>query len=95
MLSFTVRMRFDKADHTSVAEMLHELTLASRAEPGCLNYVSHFVEGDPTTVVIYEQYVDQAALATHSDSAHFHQYAADGFYKLMREQQIERLEAVV
>jgi quinol monooxygenase YgiN len=71
------------------------LTLASRAEPGCVNYVSHFVEGDPSTVVIYEQYVDQAALDVHSHSEHFRRYASEGFYKLMRAQQIERLEAVV
>jgi quinol monooxygenase YgiN len=95
MLSFTVRMRFDEADHAEVTEMLRELTLASRAEPGCVNYVSHFVEGDPTTVLIYEQYVDQAALDVHSNSEHFRRYAAQGFYKLMRAQQIERLDAVV
>jgi quinol monooxygenase YgiN len=95
MLSFTVRMRFDETDHAAVAEMLRELTLASRQEPGCANYVTHFVEGDPTTVVIYEQYVDQAALDVHGKSEHFRQYAAEGFYKRMRAQQIERLDAVV
>ena len=95
MLSFTVRMQFDEADHAAIAEMLRALTLASRAEPGCANYVTTFVEGDPTTVVIFEQYVDQAALDTHSNSAHFRQYAAEGFYKRLRTQQIERLEAVV
>jgi len=94
MLSFTVRMRFDDTDHAAVTEMLRELTLASREEPGCVNYVSHFVEGDPTTVVIYEQYMDEAALELHSKSDHFRQYATEGFYKRMRAQQIERLDAV-
>ncbi len=61
MLSFTVRMRFDPADHEKVAEVLRYLTQASRQEPGCVNYVAHFVEGDLGTVLIYEQYVDEGA----------------------------------
>ena len=95
MISFTVRMRFDEADHDAVEGMLHKLTVESRKEAGCVNYVSHFVEGDPTTVVIYEQYVDEEALELHGNSQHFKQYAAEGFYKKMRAQQIERLDAVV
>lgn len=95
MISFTVRMRFDEADHETVAEMLRKLTLASRQEPGCVTYVAHFVEDDPTVVLIYEQYVDEVALEFHGNTPHFQQYAADGFYKLMQAQQIKRLDAVV
>ena len=57
MLSFTVRMRFDAADHDAVAEMLRHLTLASRQEPGCVSYIAHFVDGDAGMVLIYEQYL--------------------------------------
>ncbi|HUD24017.1 MAG TPA: putative quinol monooxygenase [Acidobacteriaceae bacterium] len=95
MISFTVRMKFAEADHEVVAEMLRKLTLASRQEPGCVNYVSHFLAGDPGTVLIYEQYVDEAALEAHQNTAHFREYGSEGFYRLMRAQQIKYMDAIV
>jgi quinol monooxygenase YgiN len=94
MISFTVRMRFDEADREAVAERLRALTEGSRREPGCVNYVAHFVEGEPATVVIYEQYADDAALEHHRSSPHFKEHAAGGLYPKMRDRQLERLEAV-
>jgi quinol monooxygenase YgiN len=95
MLSFTVRMRFEEGDREKVAEILRALTPASRQEPGCVSYIPHFVEGEPATVLIYEQYVDEAALEQHRNSAHFKQYAAGGLYQLMRERQLENLHAIL
>ena len=94
MVSFTVRMTFDAADHEEIAETLRQLTLASRQEPGCVNYVGHFVEGDPTTVVIYERYVDAAALDYHRNAPHFKQHAVGSLYQKMRNRQMENLIAV-
>ena len=94
MVSFTVRMRFSQEDHEQVAEILRHLTAASREEPGCTHYVSHFVEDDAATVLIYEQYRDQAAAESHRNTAHFHQYAIGGLYQLMLERQVENLTAV-
>jgi quinol monooxygenase YgiN len=88
-------MKFAEADHDAVAEMLRKLTLASRKEAGCVNYVSHFLAGDPATVLIYEQYEDEAALDAHQNSPHFREYGAEGFYRLMRAQQIKYLDAIV
>ena len=94
MVSFTVRMRFDLADHDEMELVLRELTYASRQEPGCVSYIAHFVEGDPATVVIYEQYKDQAAVDHHRETPHFKQYAIGGLYQKMRERQVENLTAV-
>ncbi len=94
MLSFTVRMTFGQDDHDEIAEILCKLTAASRQEPGCVSYIPHFVEGDPCTVLIYEQYADEAALDHHRGSAHFHQYAIGGLYQRMRERQVENLTAI-
>jgi quinol monooxygenase YgiN len=94
MISFTVRMVFDGADRESVAEMLRALTVGSREEPGCVNYIAHFVEGEPATVLIYEQYVDEAAVEHHRGTPHFHQYAVGGLYKKMLDRKLEKLEAV-
>ena len=94
MLSFTVRMRFEAGDHDAVAEALRNLTLASRQEPGCKNYVAHFVDGDPCTVLIYEQYADQAALDHHRTTPHFHHHAIGGLYQMMKDRQMETLLAI-
>jgi quinol monooxygenase YgiN len=94
MISFTVRLQFEEGDHDAIAEALRHLTKASRQEPGCVNYIPHFVEGEPLTVVIYEQYLDEAALEHHRNSPHFLQYAADGLYRLKHSRHLERLDAV-
>lgn len=94
MLSFTVRMTFGQEEHMEISEMLRHLTVASRLEPGCVNYIAHFVEGDLGTVLIYEQYVDEAALEHHRNTPHFHEYAIGGLYQRMRDRQVENLTAV-
>ncbi len=94
MLSFTVRLKFDQEHHDQVAEMLRPLSLASRQEPGCISYVAHFIEDDPTTVLIYEQYSDAEALESHRATPHFHQYAIGGLYQLMLNKAVENLTAV-
>jgi quinol monooxygenase YgiN len=95
MVSFTVRMQFAKDDRDRITEILRNLALASRKEPGCVTYVPHHVDGDPETVLIYEQYRDQEAVDAHRSSPHFEQYAVGGLYQLMKERATETLEAVV
>ncbi len=92
MISFTVRLTFKAGDRDEVARLLRLLTPSSRQESGCVNYIPHFVEGEPATVLIYEQYTDEAALEFHRNSLHFHQYAAGGLYKLEHTRQLEHLE---
>lgn len=94
MISFTVRMKFSPEDREEVGEMLRVLTEASRQEPGCVSYIPHRVEGDPDTVVIYEQYRDGAAADAHRQSAHFKQYAVGGLYQKMLERFREDLKAL-
>ncbi len=94
MISFTVRLRFHDTDLVHVREILEALTQASRQEPGCVSYVPHFVEGEPSTVLIYEQYRDEAAAAAHRDTDHFRQYAVGGLYQLMLDRRVETLSAV-
>lgn len=94
MVSFTVRIRFQPKDHDRVAEILRPLAAASRQEPGCVTYNPHFVADDPDTVVIYEQYKDEAALEAHRNSPHFREYASGGLYQLMLDRKVENLNAV-
>jgi quinol monooxygenase YgiN len=94
MLSFTVRMRFEEADHEAIRHHLIALTHGSRQEPGCVSYVAHFVSDDPSTVLIYEQYRDEAALEAHRNTPHFKEHAIGGLYQRMRERSMESLSAV-
>lgn len=95
MVSFLVRLRFHAEDRADVAETLRQLAAASRQEPGCVNYIPHQLEDDPDTVLIYEQYVDQQALAAHRESDHFKKHAVGGLYQKMRERSLENLLALV
>ena len=94
MISFTVRLKFDESDRPAVEEMLMAVTPLSRQEPGCVTYIPHFVEGEPATVLIYEQYRDEAALDHHRNSPHFAQYVTGGLLQLMKDRAREMLHAV-
>jgi quinol monooxygenase YgiN len=94
MVSFTVRMTFKKEDREEIAQILRELTLLSRQEPGCVSYVPHSVEGDLDTIVIYEQYKDEAAVEHHRGTPHFARYAVGGLYQKMLERHVETLIAL-
>ncbi|HKR26415.1 MAG TPA: putative quinol monooxygenase [Acidobacteriaceae bacterium] len=89
MISFTVRMKFRPDDRQRVHELLTALAHASRQEPGCVTYIPHAVEGEPDTIVVYEQYRDQQALDAHRASKHFKDCAVGGLYQLMLDRQVE------
>jgi quinol monooxygenase YgiN len=95
MTSFTVRMKFAKEDRDEIAEILRELTTATRQEPGCVSYIPHWVQGEPCTVLIYEQYTDQKAEEAHRQSAHFKRYAVGGLFQKMLDRVREDLASLV
>ena len=94
MVSFTVRLTFRSEDREEIAQILRELTRLTRHEDGCVSYIPHFVESDPDTVVIYEQYRDEAAVDAHRESEHFAKFAVGGLYQMMLERQVENLTLV-
>ena len=95
MITFTVRLKFSSDDREEIAEILRQLATASRQEPGCISYIPHRIDGDPDTVLIYEQYEDAAALAAHQETKHFKQYAVGGLYQKMRDRSREDLFALI
>jgi quinol monooxygenase YgiN len=94
MVSFTVRLRFLSEDHDEIIQILRELTRASRQEPGCVSYVPHWIESEPSTVLIYEQYKDEAAVEHHRGTPHFAKYAIGGLYQKMLDRTVENLLAI-
>jgi quinol monooxygenase YgiN len=94
MISFTVRMTFRSEDREDVVQFLRELTRFSRREEGCASYIAHSVEGNPDTILIYEQYRDDAAVEAHRASPHFAKYAVGGLYQKMLDRSVENLTAI-
>lgn len=95
MVSLLVRFRFASEDRAEIAEMLRALAVASRQEPGVLVFIPHSLQEDPDTVVIYEQYRDEKAVAEHRETEHFRKYVTAGLYQKMRERSLETLKALV
>ena len=75
MVSYIVELKFTPEDRAEIAEILRQLAGASRLEPGCVSFIPHQLQDDPDTVLIYEQYKDDAALESHRTTQHFLQYA--------------------
>jgi quinol monooxygenase YgiN len=94
MISFTVRLTFRPDDREEIAQVLRELTRLSRQEPGCVSYIPHSVDGDPDTIVIYEQYKDEAAVEYHRNTPHFATFAIGGLYQKMLQRTVENLSAI-
>lgn len=94
MISFTVRLTFGGREREVVAELLARLAPLSRQEPGCVTYLPHFVEGEPCTVLIYEQYRDEKALDHHRGTEHFHRYATEGLYRRQHQRHVENLAEI-
>jgi quinol monooxygenase YgiN len=95
MVSFVVWFKFAHEDREEISEILRHLADASRKEPGCISYIPHHLQDDPDTVLIYEQYRDDAALAAHRDSPHFKKYGVGVLLQKMRERNLQNLVALV
>lgn len=89
MLCLCVLLTVKRGTEAEVARLFGPLAEASRKEPGCLMYVAHQHKDDPTRFLVYEQYLDEAALDFHRNSPHFQQYAANGLYQHVTERQAE------
>ena len=71
MVVLTATWRAKPGNEERCAQILELMTPLTRAEPGCLFYQAHRSAEDPRVFVLYEQYVDEAALREHSESEHF------------------------
>jgi quinol monooxygenase YgiN len=54
-----------------VVEAMAEAIRRAREEPGCRAYLFHQGVDDEEEFVLYEQYVDEAALEAHLATSHF------------------------
>jgi len=78
-----VTMRAQEGKDDEAAEVMLELAEATRQERGCIHYIPVRDVEDPRNFLLYEQYVDAAALDAHGASEHFQRLAAGHLFGLM------------
>lgn len=61
----------DPANLDRATELVVDLTAATRAEPGNIDYSFSSVLGDPGRLIITERWEDQAAIDAHMAAPHF------------------------
>ncbi len=67
-LTLSVRWVAKAGEAERVAAILRQLVEPTRAEPGCLQYDVHRDAADPQVFVLWERYVDEEALAAHTNA---------------------------
>jgi quinol monooxygenase YgiN len=66
-----------------VAELLVQLTAATRTEPGCRMYLAHRSTTDTRRFFLYELYDDQTAIDAHRAAPHFDELAKGKMFPLL------------
>jgi quinol monooxygenase YgiN len=71
IITQTATFRLDPAKEAEAVAALTELAKAVEAnEPGVLAYIPHRVASDPTQIVFFEVYADEAAMKNHGQQPH-------------------------
>jgi len=77
MMTIVAKMKIQAGKEGQAERALTDMVEYVRAsEPGTLRYALHRAIGDPTSLLMYEQYADQAAVDTHGTSARIQQLFA-------------------
>ncbi len=72
-----------------VAALLSRHTAATRAEPGCRDFVALRGVEDPDSFVLYERYESRAAFEAHMASPHYEGIAVARIRPLLRARTVE------
>ncbi|NNC59196.1 MAG: antibiotic biosynthesis monooxygenase [Erythrobacter sp.] len=62
------------ANNPDTVEAIRTMVQASRAEDGCIDYTFAQDLTDPDTLIVYERWRDQSALAAHGASSHMAEF---------------------
>jgi quinol monooxygenase YgiN len=78
----SIRYTFAPADADEAARMFRELRDLSRQEDGVVSFEVARAKDKPNVFVLWEEYRDEAALASHFATQHFARLAVDGIRRL-------------
>ena len=96
MVTVIFRMRIKDGKESEAVEALTKMAAAVEAnEPGTAAYACHRMVDDPSQVVFFEVYADDAALQNHTQTPHMGEFrAAFGALFDPSTVEIERLERI-
>ena len=90
MLTVIAQYKARPGTGDEVAEVLALHVAATRAEPGCLEFVALRADDDPDRFALYERYVDEEAFQTHRATPHFRTYVEGRIVPLLEERTFQR-----
>jgi quinol monooxygenase YgiN len=94
MLTAIAQYQAQSGEGDRIAIVLAKHVAATRAEPGCLQFVAYRSAEDADRFLLYEQYVDDAAFEAHRASPHFRLYIQETIIPLLQERRVARYEEV-
>lgn len=71
MITLNIEYRIASGKETEFLELMHELTLASQKDAGCLRYQYYLHPERKDIVVLWEQWENQEMLTLHGQQEHF------------------------
>lgn len=71
MISIVAKFVVNQGAEEQFLDLVAQLSTASNAEDGCIEYILHKDVSKPDTYCIIEKWKDQAAIDIHNSSVHF------------------------
>ena len=93
-VAIVVRYQAAAGKGDEVAALLAQHVAASRAEPGCVDFVALRTTEDPDAFVLYEHYTSADAFEAHQASPHFEGIAVAQIRPLLADRSVEFCEVV-
>ena len=90
VVTYLLKERREAEFEAALAEMAHH----TRQEPGCLTYIPQRSRENPRKYLLYERYVDQAAIDAHRDSDYFRRYVQGEYTDLLDSSSREYFDAL-
>jgi quinol monooxygenase YgiN len=96
MIVLAVKYHIKPGMGDQVAAALHEMApLVKAHEPGCSIYQASRAQDNPDIFLLYEQYVDEAALLAHRETPYFKEIVEGRINPLLEKRERELYELVV
>lgn len=83
-----------KGNTEKIVSLLTDVIKQTREEPGNLLYKVHRAIADPDTILLYEAYVDESAVADHRNSEHFRQIVVEKIIPLLENREVTLASSV-
>ncbi len=93
-LTLLAKLKAKPGKESALRDAMMAMVAPSRAESGCLNYDLHVDNNDPSVYWVYENWVDEVALAAHTKEPHYLALGAKKDELLAEPVQLTRLSEV-